>query len=46
MLAADGRTVTEVALELGFSSHSHCRALFRREGGVTPSAYRRILASG
>ena len=37
-LSAD---LTGVALELGFSSHSHFTAAFRKEFGVTPSALRR-----
>jgi AraC family transcriptional regulator len=32
--------LTELALELGFSSHSHFSAAFRREFGCTPSAFR------
>jgi AraC family transcriptional regulator len=35
------RTVSEVALEIGFSSHSHLTSVFRRHTGVTPSEYRR-----
>ena len=33
--------LTDVALDLGYSSHSHFTAAFRREFGVTPSAFRR-----
>lgn len=33
--------LTELALELGFSSHSHFSARFRRAFGVTPSRFRR-----
>ena len=32
--------ITDLALELGFSSHSHFTAAFRSALGVTPSAYR------
>ena len=32
--------VTDVALALGFSSHSHFTAAFRREYGVTPRSFR------
>lgn len=32
--------LTALALELGFSSHSHFTAMFRREFGVAPSALR------
>ncbi len=33
--------ITEIALDLGFSSHSHFTDVFRREFGETPSAVRR-----
>ncbi len=33
--------LTELALELGFSSHSHFSARFRRAFGLTPSDFRR-----
>jgi len=32
--------ITEIALDLGFSSHSHFTDVFRREFGETPSAIR------
>ena len=32
-------SLTDVALDLGFSSHSHFTAAFRRRFGLTPSAY-------
>jgi AraC-like DNA-binding protein len=32
--------ITDLALDLGFSSHSHFTASFRSAFGVTPSAYR------
>ncbi len=35
--------LTEIALDLGFSSHSHFTETFRRNFGHTPSAVRRIL---
>jgi len=38
---ADGEELTRVALELGYTSHSHFTALFRRAFGVTPSGRRR-----
>ncbi len=39
-LRADpGADLTEVALESGFSSHSHFTAIFRKRLGVTPSAF-------
>lgn len=37
---ATARDFTTIALELGFSSHSHFTAAFRRAYGVTPSALR------
>jgi AraC-like DNA-binding protein len=33
--------ITRLALDLGFSSHSHFTLVFRRNFGVTPSDYRR-----
>jgi len=41
------RDVTDVALSLGYASHSHFTSLFRRHFGVTPSEYRtpRLTAS-
>jgi AraC-like DNA-binding protein len=36
--------LTRVAVDLGFSSHSHFGAVFRRELGRTPSDVRRALA--
>lgn len=35
--------LTALALDLGYSSHSHFTAAFRRAFGVTPSAARRML---
>lgn len=32
--------ITELALDLGFSSHSHFSATFRRTFGISPSGYR------
>ena len=37
--------ITDLALELGFSSHSHFTAAFRSAVGVTPSGYRRSAQS-
>jgi AraC family transcriptional regulator len=39
-LAAGERDLTDLSLDLGFSSHSHFTAAFRREFGRTPSAFR------
>jgi AraC-like DNA-binding protein len=37
--------ITRLALELGFSSHSHFTESFRREFGCTPSELRRKPAT-
>jgi AraC-like DNA-binding protein len=39
-LAAGAVDLTALALELGFSSHSHFTDSFRKEFGCTPSAIR------
>jgi AraC-like DNA-binding protein len=39
----DAPDITSLALELGFSSHSHFTEVFRREFGKTPSEFRRDL---
>lgn len=36
----DREDITDLAFELGFSSHSHFTAAFRSQFGVTPSRYR------
>ncbi len=41
LLRQSGRDLTAVALDLGYSSHSHFTAAFRREFGVTPSDVRK-----
>lgn len=40
----DCESITELALDLGFSSHSHFTAVFRKAFGVTPSQYRKAPA--
>ena len=41
LLAEDpGRTVTDIALSLGFSSSQYFATVFRRETGTTPGDYR------
>ena len=35
------RSLSEIALTLGFSSQSHFTQAFRRQTGLTPGAYRR-----
>ena len=42
-LAEGSRDLTEVALELGFSSHSHFTSVFRKRLGATPDAVRREM---
>jgi AraC family transcriptional regulator len=37
----DADDITSLAIELGFSSHSHFTDVFRREFGKTPSEYRK-----
>ena len=46
-VASDGgaRDLSTLAQELGFSSHSHFTAAFRKEFGTTPSAIRRLDAA-
>lgn len=39
----DGRSVTDVCFDVGFSSLGSFSALFRREVGVPPSTYQRTL---
>jgi AraC family transcriptional regulator len=36
-------SLIDIALDCGFSSHSHMSRLFHKRVGVTPSAYRRSL---
>lgn len=40
MLCHSGRSITEIAHELGFSSHSHLTDVFRKITGTTPSRFR------
>ena len=40
LLASTDKDVTEIALRVGFSSHSHFSTAFRRAVGHAPSAYR------
>ena len=42
-LASPGTDLVALALDLGFSSHSHFTETFRRGFGVTPSEARRSL---
>ena len=45
LLLETDRELTEIALDLGFSSHSHFTAVFRRLVGLSPSAFRRSAGS-
>ena len=40
LLASTDKDVTEIALEVGFSSHSHFTTAFRRSVGYAPRTYR------
>ncbi|HEX6661494.1 MAG TPA: AraC family transcriptional regulator [Sphingomicrobium sp.] len=44
-LLHDCDDITQLALELGFSSHSHFGATFRRTFGLAPSAFRQNVRS-
>jgi len=46
LLANHARTITAIALELGYAHHSHFTAAFRRRFGVTPRAFRRRQTTG
>jgi AraC family transcriptional regulator len=43
LLASPTLSLTDIALECGFSSHSHLSRVFRQVVGATPSEYRRSL---
>ena len=43
LLANSTLSLTDIALECGFSSHSHLSRVFRQVLGATPSEYRRSL---
>src|SRR5215475_5735745 len=43
LLASPTLSLTDIALECGFSSHSHLSRVFRQVLGATPSEYRRSL---
>ena len=45
MLASGERSVTEICMEVGFSSHGSFSTLFARRVGVSPSEYRRRARS-
>ena len=41
LLRASNLALTDIALQLGFASHSHFSTAFRSETGLPPSEYRR-----
>jgi AraC family transcriptional regulator len=41
LLAESDHTLAEIAVECGFSDHSHLTRTFRAEAGITPAAYRK-----
>jgi AraC family transcriptional regulator len=43
LLASSEKDVTEIALEVGFSSHSHFTTAFRRLVGYAPRTYRHFI---
>jgi AraC-like DNA-binding protein len=43
-VASPGADLSAVALDYGYSSHSHFTAAFRREFGLTPTEFRRAAA--
>jgi AraC family transcriptional regulator len=45
LLASTDKDVTQIALEVGFSSHSHFTTAFRRAVGHAPSMYRNAVRS-
>jgi AraC-like DNA-binding protein len=45
-LMEEGMDFTNVALDLGYSSHSHFTAAFRRTFGIPPKLVRALLRSG
>jgi AraC family L-rhamnose operon regulatory protein RhaS len=46
LVEADGRSMTDIAMDCGFSSSAHFSYSFRRENGMTPSAYRENCLEG
>ena len=45
-VAEPGADLADVALDLGYSSHSHFTAAFRQAFGVTPTAFRATATAG
>jgi AraC family transcriptional regulator len=45
LLAEPDRTISQIALDVGFSSQSHLTSVFRRTTGMTPKGYREAVLS-
>ena len=45
MLESTNRSITEIAMELGYNTSAYFTAVFHRETGTTPSDYRRQIKS-
>ena len=45
LLAEEHRSLTSIAIDLGFASLSHFSAAFKQAMGISPTAYRRSLAN-
>lgn len=43
LLSESALTITDIAYQSGFSSHSHLTSAFKRAYGMTPSAFRRAV---
>jgi AraC-like DNA-binding protein len=42
LLKTTHKSITEIALDVGFSGSSYFSRIFRRETGMSPEAYRRL----
>jgi AraC family transcriptional regulator len=45
LLADNRRSLTSIAIELGYASLSHFSAAFKQATGISPTGYRRNLPS-
>jgi AraC-like DNA-binding protein len=43
LLKETDKTITQIALEVGFSDSGYFSRVFRREAGMSPDAYRRRI---
>jgi AraC-type DNA-binding domain-containing proteins len=46
LLVESDKSITNIALEVGFSSSSYFSRVFRKEVGLSPEAYRRLGGNG